>query len=412
MNDFSIPVTEPLLTNLLDMEIEWFYSTKEGLSSTALLVGLLDHGLFADKAPPCFTTKGLATIASEKMAALLEEADEYKLRDNIYKCAHDYMRYEALRDINIPRHLGIPHPEAYAVQALAISKHWQEIAEHSNKPSPPISRIHVRHIGGGPIFEMNYKGSERYQLEEEEIQWMTGAQFVVKTDIASCFPSVYTHAIPWALHEKAKAKKSSNLTALTGNLLDKCTQNTRDRQTNGLLIGPHTSNIISEIVLTRIDADLQGKGYKKLMRHVDDYTFYSDTFEQAEKFVKDLGMCLRAYEMSLNDKKTSILELPRPSAENWRLALNRFAFPKEDDEVRFSVVRSFLDLALECSQAAGKSTPLNYAIKTLAGNDCPRKLNSRAKRMYAQEAMNLALAYPYLVPLLDEFVLTGIGIMD
>lgn len=52
----------------------------------------------------------------------------------------------------------------------------------------------------------------------------------------------------------------------------------------------------------------------------------------------------------------------------------------------------------------GKSTPLNYAIKTIAGRDAPRKLNSRAKRMYAQEAMNLALAYPYLAPLLDEFV--------
>ena len=186
-------------------------------------------------------------------------------------------------------------------------------------------------------------------------------------------------------------------------MLDKCTQNTRDKQTNGLLIGPHASNIISEIVLTRIDAELQAKGYQKLKRFIDDYEFYADTYEQAEKFIKDLGLCLRAYEMSINDKKTHILELPRPSTENWILRLNRFAFPNEG-EVKFATVRSYLDLALECSQAADKSTPLNYAIKTLADNDGPRKLNPRAKRLYAQEAMNLALAYPYLVPLLDEFV--------
>ena len=49
---------------------------------------------------------------------------------------------------------------------------------------------------------------------------------------------------------------------------------------------------------------------------------------------------------------------------------------------------------------------MNYAIKTLAGHDEPRKLNLRAKRMYAQEAMNLALAFPYLAPLLDERVFT------
>jgi len=391
--------------NLLDMKFgsDWFDSTKESLSSAAVLTGLLDHGLFAEKVPPCFSTAGLTAIVSETMADLLDEADDKTLKDRIDKCSHDYVRYEALRDINIPRHFGIPHPESYAVQALAISKHWQEVAIHCNQPEPAISRVHVRHVGNGRIFEMNYKGVERFQLEENEIQWMAGAKFVVEADVAACFPSIYTHSIPWALHSKDETKKSSSITKFAGNLLDKCTQNTRDRQTNGLLIGPHASNIISEIVLTRIDAALQAKGYKKVVRHVDDYRFFADTLDEAELFIKTLGMNLRAYEMSLNEKKTRILELPRPSDENWRLVLNRFLFPK-DEELRFSVIRSFLDLALECAQSAGKSTPLNYAIKTIAGSEIPRKLNPRAKRMYTQEAMNLALAYPYLAPLLDEFV--------
>lgn len=382
---------------------DWFDNTKEKLSSSDVLTGLLDHGLFAEKVPPCFSTAGFSTIVSETMADLIDEDDDEKLKKKINTGSHDYVRYEALRDINIPRHLGIPHPEAYAIQALVISKHWQEIATHCNQPRPAISRIHVRHVGNGCIFEMNYKGVERFQLEENEIQWMAGAKFVVEADIAACFPSIYTHTIPWALHGKGEAKKSSSLLQFPGNLLDKCTQNTRDRQTNGLLIGPHASNIISEIVLTRIDVALQNKGYKKVVRHVDDYRFFADTFDEAELFVKELGLNLRAYEMSLNEKKTRIVELPRPSDENWRLVLNRFVFPK-DEELRFSVIRSFLDLALECAQSVGKSTPLNYAIKTIAGNETPRRLNSRAKRMYAQEAINLALAYPYLAPLLDEFV--------
>lgn len=393
------------LEDLLDLEFasDWFDSTKERLSPVDVLTGLLDFGLFAEKVPPCFSTVGLAAIVLETMADLLEEKNEEKLKKKIDRCGHDYVRYEALRDINIPRHLGIPHPESHAVQALAISKHWQEISTHCNQPKPAISRVYVRHVGNGCIFEMNYKGVERFQLEEDEIQWMAGAKFCVEADIAACFPSIYTHSIPWALYGKDTAKKETSLTKSAGNLLDKCTRNTRDKQTNGLLIGPHASNIISEIILTRIDAALQTKGYKKIVRHVDDYRFFADTLDEAELFVKELGLNLRAYEMSLNEKKTRILELPRPSEENWRLVLNRFLFPK-DEEVRFSIIRSYLDLALECAQATGKSTPLNYAIKTIGGSDSPRKLNPRAKRMYAQEAMNLALSYPYLAPLLGEFV--------
>lgn len=389
--------------SIFDGFFEWHFFTKEGISEQEVLTGLLNHGLFAEKVPQCFSSKGLAEFVADTIPTLLDQPDENALKAVLGKRSHDYIRYEALRDLNVPRHLGIPHPEAYSIQALAIFKHWKEIALHCNKPEPQVSRIYVRHIGDGTIFEMGYKGSERFENEEDEIQWMTGAQFQVKADIAKCFPSIYTHSIPWALHGKEVAKKSNSITTHAGNLLDKCTQNIRDKQTNGLLIGPHSSNIISEIILTAIDADLVAKGHIKIKRHVDDYTFYAETFEEAEQFLRDLRMTLRGYEMFLNDKKTEILGLPRPSSENWVRELNCFAFPNAE-ELRYSEIRRFLDLALHLSTKAGKSTPLNYAMKIIAGSDAPRKLNERARRLYVQEAMNLAFAYPYLVPILDLVV--------
>ena len=375
--------------------------TDTGLNPDDVLTGLLDYGLFAEKVPPCFTTKGLAEVVAASHADVFD--DPSKLKDSVEKTSRDYIRYEAIRDINIPRHLGIPHPESYALQAMAIKKHWEEIKAHCAKPSPAVSRIHVRHVGGGCIFAMSYKGVERYQFEEDEIEWRSGAKFVVKADIASCFPSMYTHSIPWALHGLDVAKKSTGLGKLYGNLLDKCTQNTRDKQTNGLLIGPHASNIIAEIILTSIDTTLQSKHHKRLTRHIDDYTYYADTYEDAERFLKDLGLSLRTYEMTLNEKKTRILPLPRPSSENWTQELQRFVFPK-GEELWFSIIRSFLDLALESAQSAGTSAPLNYALKMLADKDGERKLNPRAKRLYVQEAINLAISYPYLVPVLDKVV--------
>lgn len=380
------------------------------LSEDDAFVGLVDYGLFAEKIPPCFTSEGLSLMLDPTLVKLLDETDENKLRKSIDKRSHDYMRYEALRDINIPRHLGIPHPESHVVQALAIKKHWTEIRSHCDKPDQKVSRIHVRHVGGGRIFEMNYKGSEKFEQEEDELVWASGAKYLVKADISACFPSIYTHSIPWALHTREVAKKKENrgILKLFGNLLDKCTQITRDSQTNGLLIGPHSANIISEIILTTIDVKLLAQGYKKLKRHIDDYEFYATSHDEAERFIRDLGMALREYELSINEKKTKILELPRPSEENWVRQLNLFQFSK-DKEVRFGSVRSFLDLALELAQSSGSSAPLNYAIQMI-----PEALNSRAKRMFVQEAINLALFYPYLAPLLDKHVFskhqhTGIG---
>jgi len=358
---------------------------------------LLDHGLFSEKIPPCFTSNGLAALARTLLADLLKEADFNKKIDSRI---HDYIRYESLRDINIPRHLGIPHPESYAVQALAIKTYWADIKAHCEKPNPRISRVYIRHVGGGRVFEMNHKGAKRLrlQLEEDEINWMAGAGFLVKSDISACFPSIYTHSISWALHGRDQAKKERQPQKLPGNLLDKCTQCTQDGQTNGLLIGPHSSNLISEIILTRIDLELQEKGYKKLKRFIDDYEFFATSYDEAQKFLKHLGLALREYELTINEKKTCILPLPRPTSEHWIRELNRFNFP-ETGEIHFSIIRSFLDLALELAQAAGTSAPLNYAMKMI-----PPRLNSRAKRLYIGEAINLALAYPYLTPLLDEYV--------
>jgi hypothetical protein len=158
------------------------------------LCGLLNFGLFAEKIPPCFTSKGLSNFVQEKMHDVLTEQDDWKLRENIEKCKHDYIRYESLRDINIPRHLGIPHPESYAVQALSVSQNWDEIFRHCELPTPKASRIYIRRVKQGRIFEMNYKGDDQYQLEEDEIGWLAGAEYFVNADISTCFPSIYSHS--------------------------------------------------------------------------------------------------------------------------------------------------------------------------------------------------------------------------
>jgi len=378
-----------------------------GLTPDEVFNGLLDHGLFCEKLPPCFSSEGLSAINDPEIRATLDGATDSKLAKAIGNRSHDFIRYAALRDTNVPRHLGVPHPESYFVQALAIKKHWNLIKEHCLQGYPHVSRIFVRHTKGGQIFEMSYKAPERYALEETELKWQAGAQYRVDADISSCFPSIYTHSIPWALHTQEVAKKKESRTSLIklpGNLLDKCTRVNRDGQTNGLLIGPHASNIIAEIVLTCVDRELVAKDYIKLSRHIDDYCFYAKSHEEAEKFIHDLGLVLRKFELNINDKKTRILRMPQTSDESWVQHLKRFQFPAAG-EIRYSTIRSLLDLALELSEKHGISTPLNFALKMIGNNEeRVSRYNSRARRLFVQEAINLAIAFPYLAPTVESKV--------
>ena len=361
-------------------------------------MGLVDYGLFSEKLPPCFTSEGLSGHVPDTLLQLTTENESKKLDELLKNLNHDFIRYEVLRDVNIPRQLGIPHPESHIVQCLALKRHWAKIKRHCAKPKTPVSRLFVRKTSTKLVFRMNYEGKERSENEEVDIRKMTGAYYVVRTDISNCFSSIYTHSIPWALHGRSTSKKNRSV-LLEGNLLDKVTQGTRDGQTNGLLIGPHSSNVVSEIILTKIDHEMIQKGYKRFCRYIDDYTFYAQDHNEAEKFVHDLGMQLREYELVLNVRKTEILPMPLPIKEDWVRELNSFRLPTKGAPVHFGTVRSLIDLALKLAHGAETYAVLKYAIKMV-----PLALDRRAKRLFVQEAINLALLYPYLAPILDEHV--------
>lgn len=371
-------------------------TTGFGLSADEAFEGLVDYGLFSDVIPPCFTSKGLSGYVPNDLLALLTECEHENLRKLLDKRSHDFIRYGALRKANIPRQMGIPHPESYIAQCLVLKRFWDEIKSHCAKPDTPVSRIFVQRTSKNRIFLMNYKGARRFEDEETDIFNKMSAHYIAISDISACFPSIYTHSIPWALHGRMEGKTNRLLSSF-GNLLDKVTQGTRDGQTNGLIVGPHASNVVSEIILTSVDHNLIKKGYTRFSRHVDDYKFYAETHEEAENFIRDLGLYLREYELTLNVEKTEILSMPRPSNENWVRELKSFQFP--EGEINFTKVSLLLDLALNLARLNETYAVLNYAIQMV-----PDRLNERAKRLFTMEAVNLALAYPYLAPLLDKHV--------
>ena len=160
-----------------------------------------------------------------------------------------------------------PNPFKYQRLCVELKNDWDKIRNHfhllTDGQSFRISRIHIRkEYNDKHIFKMNYKNWRVDGNPESDLLMHEKgpSRFIVRADISTCFPSIYTHSIPWALVGKEKAKQTVHDDTWY-NRIDQACSDMRNGETHGLLIGPHTSNLISEIILTVVDKRLYDKGY-------------------------------------------------------------------------------------------------------------------------------------------------------
>lgn len=369
----------------------------DSFSSYDIYKGFLAYGMFAEKIPPFLTSEIFYnyTIANPR---------SYSAKPQ------QYVYYENMRNINIPRPFGIPTPFSYQSLCKCISDNWSNIQEHfrnqTNGQEYKISRIHIRKLKDkDEVFEMNYTNWELDGTPEPDL--LIGKKFVVKADISNCFPSIYTHSLPWALVGKEIAKSNRNKSEWF-NQIDFCVQNTKHGETHGLLIGPHTSNLLSEIILTVIDKKLYDKGWRYI-RNVDDYTCYVETCEDVEYFLADLQKELREFDLSINHKKTQIMELPEAAVEQWVRKINTISLDTAYGKVDFKHARAYMDFAIELmKENKGNSSVLKYAIKVLKGKD----LTDNATKYTIKTIFHLAILYPYLIPILEDYVFIPYSILN
>lgn len=351
-----------------------------------LYEGLLGYGMFAEKIPNFLTSETFFEFCKSNKPCFKQK--EYR-----------YIKYENMRNINIPRILSIPNPFAYYKQCKALKESWGKLKEYffekTKNDNYKISRIHIRKLKCKAIFEMNYNNYKLDGSPKQEI--VIGKRYKVKADISHCFPSIYTHSIPWALAGKEEAKNNKNNKSMYYNEIDKATQGLNYGETHGILIGPHSSNLISEIILVAVDYELSKK--YKYIRNIDDYACYVKSHEEAQDFLLDLSMELKKYGLSLNHQKTEIIELPNSFEEKWIRKLKLFQLDSHNGEIKYSGIASFLDMALELmKENKNNAAILNYAFKILL----KKKMTISAKKYFINTIYHLVLLYPYLIFLLDK----------
>ena len=369
------------------------------ITDVELYEGFLAYGMFANRLPPVFTSVPFFDYC---------QANNPHFSDRW----QDYIYYNSMININIPRAFGIPTPMKYQRLCMVIKNYWNELRLHFHQQTDHqeyrVSRIHVRKLyGKKEIFEMNYKNWRTDGNPETRLLFLKPqgvSKYIVKADISTCFPSIYSHSLPWAFVGKEVAKATRNDNTLWYNQIDAACSTMKNGETHGLLIGPYASNLLSEVILTVVDKKLYDKGYR-YYRNIDDYECYVESYEKAQCFLHDLEEALCEFDLPLNHKKTAILPLPAVVAEKWVHKLNSY-LAITSDEINYKEVNAYLDLALGLATAIGNSAVLNYAIKTLAG----KNLTANARKLAAQRIMHMSDVYPYLVQLMEQSVFIPFGV--
>ena len=378
-----------------------YYDFMSEITSEELYDRIVEYGMFSEKLPPIFSSTSFLTYCKNKRTQAFSDV------------GYGYITYENIRNINVPRNIGIPTPMGHELLCKCLSDNWDKIKEHfkeCTKGQPRIvSRIHIRKMGEtDALFEMNYKNWRVDGTPEPDIYM--GKKYMVHADISKCYPSIYTHAIPWALAGKVEAKAHMQDDRYWYNQIDHAAQYSKNKETHGILIGPHTSNVLSEIILCVIDKNLSSK-YRCYIRNIDDYICYTDTKEEAERFLIDLNRELREFDLLMNHKKTEIAELPIAFVESWihKIQNRTSLFQKHKDYVDYKEIQAYIDYTVKLVTENNENhSILFYAIKSL--NDFT--LTPNAKRYLVKSVVSLALLYPYLIPILKEYLFKPFSVTD
>jgi hypothetical protein len=270
---------------------------------------LLNDGYFPEEyvLPPCFKVGGV-------------KLNREPFFDNL-----NNLKEKELVNVSYPktslthRIFGIQHPKFYHDMVYWLVKDWQLVVNHLFNDetkiftySLPIPVTKTEGLSLSPIRSgrMIYEWIE--MAERDLIVDAVNYSYLVRTDITNFYASIYTHSIPWALHEKNKSRDDKEH-ALLGNKLDRLLQYSNDKKTNGISVGSALSDLIAEIILSKVDRDVSLK-LKDIefvgVRFKDDYRILCNSESDAKKVLKTISDELNKYNLNINEAKTKINKLP------------------------------------------------------------------------------------------------------
>lgn len=322
-----------------------------------------------------------------------------------------YCQFKLTRNNNSPRYLGIIHPYQYIKLATAIRTSWGELTRTNKtrivRNGKSVIKAQLDNATGRLVSLKSQKNYDPDELsftdnDAKRINIQIGSNYRVKADIANFYPSIYTHSVTWVKYgREAGYEKKDTRNSL--NTIDQLLRSCQDRETIGIPVGPDTSAIVAEYILTGVDDYLRGYKY---LRFIDDYECYCNSHTEAEKFIIDLSAALEKFRLRLNTKKTEITQSPFTINPRWLTSIKLFQSLVTDiiKEQHLDRVISFLDNAVFMSSKYPFDSPLKYTIKILSNSTYE---DFDTFLTIAKYVFHITTQYPYLISTCSDFVDIG-----
>ena len=357
----------------------------------SFLVDMLAKGYFPKEIPPPFTTTPFANFIQANPTYYPDPAVKYG--------PTKLVRHHLAQVGRNRRILSIPNPINFLRLVMALDANFADVFRLANSSPISVSKPVYQSKGDRAIQPVrNYKTIPRRRAEARAV-----SRYVLKTDITRFYGSIYTHSIPWAIHGKEIAKGNYS-NQLFGNLLDQIVRQAQDDQTIGIPVGPDTSLLISEIILSAVD-QLACQGSRGF-RWYDDYELSGLTKGDCETLLVELEAALAEYELEVSASKTVYLELPLPLEEEWADWLRGFRFSADAGE-QFKDINRFFTKAFEYCVSGPKRQVLRYAVRKLHGAGIYERNWKHVQNLLSQAALHEPEVLPHVIGLLNYYQLRG-----
>tara|TARA_R110002110_G_scaffold165257_1_gene365588 strand:- start:3218 stop:5134 length:1917 start_codon:yes stop_codon:yes gene_type:complete len=258
-------------------------------------------------------------------------------------------RYNIVKDSNSYRQLSLLHPK----NQLKIADFYREFDQliiyytshspfsirypekvgsryffstpHSNRnkfKNGTVDTTDIEKIVRNPASYFSYAGYGRlyrFFSSPDFVRLEKKFSSMLTLDVSKCFHSIYTHSISWALKDIKIAKTYRGPQTTFGNRFDSLMQSGNYNETNGISIGSETSRLFAEIILSRVDQNIETELNKRNLRHmvdyeckryVDDYYVFSNSRETLNSVQRVISLCLSEFKLHLNDSKTEVIDRP------------------------------------------------------------------------------------------------------
>ena len=338
-----------------------------------ILGTLLARGYFPKELPPFFFTSDFARYATSRAGRRVLSA--YKPVGNYTECVSYHLALAG----GDRRHLQLPHPATFTALAQLTAAHFPRLLKKTGQSKLSKSRP----VFGVTRFRALHTSVLPGNVRREIALCRSGSAYLLKVDISQFYPSLYTHAVGWAIDPKLRDRANWKNKKFLGQHLDQALMNLQGKVSQGIPIGNDISFLLAEAVLASIDRAAQ-LPTDRSCRWFDDYHLSFDTRDEAERCLARLKRELHKFRLRINPQKTKIVALPEPTESHWGDALHDHV--AEALKTRRGILKYF-DVAVRLHDQFPSEAVLMYAIGGLFQEKPPRDDVARIAQAAITQAM-------------------------